>query len=161
MLFEPIHNPLTIIFVLVFIVTVSIWAEDHVKHLGKLGAAALTILIAMLLSNIGILPGSSGVYDFFTGYGVLAGITLVLLGVDIRSILQAGKPMLLAFGIGAVGSAVGATIMGLLLQGSIGGDTWKLSGQFAATYVGAGVNYAAVRESAGHFQQFVYRRPCC
>ena len=40
----------------------------------------------MVLSNAGLIPGQSPVYDFFTGYGVLAGTVLILLSVDLASI---------------------------------------------------------------------------
>ena len=52
--------------------------------------------------------------------------------------------MLKAFGVGAIGSAVGSTVMALLLYSSIGEETWKLAGQFTGTYVGGGMNFAAL-----------------
>ena len=52
--------------------------------------------------------------------------------------------MIKAFSLGAVGSALGALVMGYLLWSQIGEETWKLSGQFAATYIGGGMNYAAI-----------------
>lgn len=52
--------------------------------------------------------------------------------------------MLAAFLIGGFGSAVGAAVSALLLAGAIGPETWKLAGQYSATYMGGGVNFAAV-----------------
>jgi uncharacterized membrane protein len=75
---------------------------------------------------------------------VYAGIILILLTVDVRSIVKAGPTMLAAFGVGAVGSAVGASVSAILLADAIGPETWKLAGQFTATYTGGGVNFAAV-----------------
>jgi uncharacterized membrane protein len=100
--------------------------------------------MALVLSNIGLIPGTSPVYDFLMGRGVLAGIILVLLSVNLSSLRQAGRTMLVAFAIGAVGSAVGAVVMAVLVNRSVGPETWKLSGQFTATYIGGGMNYAAV-----------------
>nr|WP_271561538.1 DUF819 family protein [Congregibacter sp.] len=125
----------------------AIWLENNTRVFKKLGAAALSILIGMLFSNLGLIPGSSSVYDFFRGPGVLAGITLFLLTVDLGSIRAAGGPMLKAFLLGAFGAALGGAVMGLVLLDGIGPDTWKLSGQFAATYIGGGVNFAAVGQA--------------
>ncbi|MEO1079451.1 MAG: DUF819 family protein [Pseudomonadota bacterium] len=147
MIFEPTTSGSTITFILVSTVLLAIWLENHTRVFKKLGAAALSILIAMLCSNLGLIPGKSPVYDMFRGPGVLAGITLFLLTVDLGSIRAAGGPMLKAFLLGALGAAVGGAAMGLVLADAIGPDTWKLSGQFAATYIGGGVNFAAVGQA--------------
>ncbi|MEL7043396.1 MAG: DUF819 family protein [Pseudomonadota bacterium] len=147
MIFEPTTSGSTITFILVSTVLLAIWLENHTRVFKKLGAAALSILLAMLCSNLGLIPGKSPVYDMFRGPGVLAGITLFLLTVDLGSIRAAGGPMLKAFLLGALGAAVGGAAMGLVLADAIGPDTWKLSGQFAATYIGGGVNFAAVGQA--------------
>jgi uncharacterized membrane protein len=146
-IFEPTENTTTITLALVFTVLLAIWLENNTRVFKKLGAAALSILIGMLFSNLGLIPGTSTVYDFFRGPGVLAGITLFLLTVDLGSIRAAGGPMLKAFLLGAFGAALGGAVMGLVLVDAIGPDTWKLSGQFAATYIGGGVNFAAVGQA--------------
>ncbi len=147
MILEPTTSSTTIVFILVATVLLAIWLENNTRVFRKLGAAALSILIAMLCSNLGLIPGKSPVYDIFRGPGVLAGITLFLLTVDLGSIRAAGGPMLRAFMLGALGAALGGAVMGLMLADAIGPDTWKLSGQFAATYIGGGVNFAAVGQA--------------
>jgi uncharacterized membrane protein len=52
--------------------------------------------------------------------------------------------MLAAFGIGAVGTALGAIAGGLMLSSLVGPETWKLAGQFTGTYTGGGANFAAL-----------------
>ncbi len=141
-----ISNPVALVAILTAVVFKMVWLERF-DRFRKLGAAAGAILLTMVLSNIGVIPGASPVYDFFTGYGVLAGTVMILLGVDLASIRAAGSTMLLAFGIGAVGSTVGAMVMGFVLHPGLGDETWKLSGQFAATYIGGGVNFAAVAQA--------------
>ncbi len=144
-----ISNPVGVFGVLSLVVFGMVWLQQRYKGFKKLGAAAASILAAMVLSNAGVLPGESGVYDFFTRYGVLAGIVLILLGVDIRSVWAAGSTLLKAFIIGAAGSTLGAITMAFLLHSSLGDDTYKLAGQFAATYVGGGMNYAALGYAFG------------
>ncbi len=144
-----ISNPLTVFFVLAGIVFVALQLEARYKLFRSLGAALVGILLGMLLSNLNVLPGASEAYAFLVGPGVSAGIVLILLSVDLTSIRKAGPVMLKAFALGAVGTALGAMIMGFLLSSSIGPETWKLAGQYAGTYTGGGLNFAAVGQAVG------------
>ena len=139
-----ISDPFTVFLVLAAVVYVAIRLEERYALFRSLSAALVGILMGMLLSNLGVLPGTSPAYQFLMTTGVNVGIALILLSVDVRSVLQAGPRMLAAFGIGAVGTAVGAVTGGLLLSGLVGPETWKLSGQFTGTYTGGGVNFAAL-----------------
>ncbi len=139
-----ITDPTAVFFVLAAVVAVAVALERRFHLFRSLGAALVGILLGMVLSNAGIIPGESPAYVFLVGPGVSTGIILILLAVDVRTIAQAGPTMLAAFGIGAVGSAVGSAASALLLADQIGPETWKLAGQYAATYSGGGVNFAAV-----------------
>lgn len=144
-----ISDPTALFFILAAVVVAAVALEANYKLFRSLGSALVGILLAMLLSNTGIIPGSSSVYDFLGGPAVSAGIALILLSVDVRTILKAGPTMLAAFGVAAVGSAVGASTAALMLADSVGPETWKLSGQFTATYTGGGANFAAVGAELG------------
>jgi uncharacterized membrane protein len=139
-----ITDPTAVFFLLAACVTLALLLEARTKIFGALGSALLGILFGMLLSNLGIIPGVSPVYDFLGGPAVSAGIVLILLTVDVRSVVQAGPRMLGAFALGAVGTVVGASLAALLVADAIGPETWKLAGQYTATYTGGGVNFAAV-----------------
>ena len=139
-----ITNPTAVFTLLAGAVALAIVLEERTKVFRALGSALVGILLGMLLSNTGIIPGESPAYDFLGGPAVSAGIILILLTVDIRSVAQAGPRMLAAFVIGGIGSAIGASIAAMLLVDSIGPETWKLAGQYTATYTGGGVNFAAV-----------------
>lgn len=144
-----ISDPFTVFLVLAAVVYVAIRLEERFTLFRSLSAALVGILIGMVLSNIGLIPGTSPAYEFLMGTGVNVGIALILLSVDLRSILQAGPKMLAAFGIGAVGTAAGAMTGALFLSGLVGPETWKLAGQFTGTYTGGGVNFAAVGKALG------------
>ena len=139
-----ITNPTAVFALLAAAVALAIILEERTKTFRALGSALVGILLGMLLSNTGILPGESVAYDFLGGPAVSAGIILILLTVDIRSVLQAGPRMLAAFTLGGIGSAIGASTAAFFLVDSIGDETWKLAGQYTATYTGGGVNFAAV-----------------
>jgi uncharacterized membrane protein len=139
-----ITDPTAVFFVLAAVVASAIALEQRTRVFRALGSALVGILLGMLLSNVGVLPGESSAYDFLGGPAVYAGIVLILLTVDIRSVLRAGPTMLAAFALGAVGSALGASLSAIVLADSIGAETLKLAGQYTATYTGGGVNFAAV-----------------
>ena len=139
-----ITDPIAVFFVLATVVAVATALEARYHSMKSLGSALVGILLAMVLSNTGIIPGESAAYVFLGGAAVNAGIALILLSVDVRTVVRAGPTMLAAFAVGAVGSAVGASVAAIALADSIGPETWKLAGQYTATYTGGGANFAAV-----------------
>ena len=144
-----IEDPVAVFLVLAIAVYVAIRLEENFAVFRSLGAALVGLLTAMLLSNVGVLPGTSPTYAFLSSTGVNLGIALILLRVDVRSVLRAGPTMLIAFMIGAAGTAMGALGAGLTLAGVVGPETWKLTGQFTGTYTGGGVNFAALGRALG------------
>lgn len=144
-----ITDPVAVTVVLAGVVYLALRLEARFAKFRALGAALVGILVAMVLSNVGLLPGTSPAYDFLMGPGVSVGIALILMSVDVRSVLRAGLPMLAAFWIGAVGTALGATLGALALSGLVGPETWKLAGQFTGTYTGGGLNFAALGRALG------------
>ncbi|HIF24222.1 MAG TPA: DUF819 family protein [Gemmatimonadetes bacterium] len=128
-----ISDPLAVFLALAVVVLVALELEARFPLFRALGSALVGILIGMLLSNTGVLPGESEAYQLLMGPGVSMGVVLILLSVDMGSVRQAGPKMLGAFGFGALGTAIGALVGGLSLAGMIGPDTWKLTGQFTGT----------------------------
>ena len=132
-----ISDPRTTLFVLTIVVVVALVLEKRVALCRSFGAAFVCLITGMVLSNIGLLPGSSPTYDFLMGPGVSIGIALILFNVNVRSVLEAGPRMLAAFGLGAAGTAIGATVGALMLSGLVGPETWKLAGQFTGVPIAA------------------------
>lgn len=139
-----IEDPLAIVVLLAAVVWISLKLEQWSSLFRSLSAALVGILLGMVLSNTGVIPGISPAYDFLQGTGVSVGIVLILLDVDVRSVLEAGPTMLVAFFVGAFGTVVGATVASIALAPEIGEETWKLAGQFTGTYIGGGMNFAAL-----------------
>jgi len=144
-----ISDPVAVFFVLAAVVAAALWLESRFRFFRAFGAALVGILLGMALSNAGLIPGASPAYDFLVGPAVSAGIVLILLSVDVRTVAEAGPRMLGAFAVGAVGSAAGSLAGAFLLSGAVGPETWKLAGQYAATYTGGGANFAAVGAALG------------
>ena len=75
--------------VLAVVVYVAVRLEARYALFRALSAALVGILIAMILSNVGILPDNSPAYDFLSGPGVSLGIALILLSGPAQVILRA------------------------------------------------------------------------
>ena len=142
-----ISNPVAVGALLAAVVWASVRLEERSSLVRSLSSALVAILAAMVLSNLGLIPGNSPAYDFLFGPGVMAGIALIMLSVDLRSVLRAGPTMLAAFGIGAAGSAVGAVVAALVFGRVVGPEAWKLGGQYTGTYIGGGMNFAALAQA--------------
>lgn len=139
-----ISDPLAVFLVLAGSVLLSVLLEERIPQLRVLGSALIAILLAALLSNVGLLPPRSAAYDLLGGAGVNIAVALILLSIDFRSLARAGTDMLRAFFLGAAGTAVGATIGALAVGAAVGEEAWKLAGQYAGTYTGGSVNFVAV-----------------
>lgn len=139
-----IVDPVAVLLVLAAVVYAAIRLEQRFAVCRSLGAALVGILLGMLLSNTGVLPGVSPTYDLLASTGVSFAVALILLDVDLRTVLDAGPRMLIAFGIGAAGTVAGALTGALLWSGAVGPEAWKLAGQFTGTYTGGGMNFAAL-----------------
>lgn len=144
-----ISDPQGVFVALALAVYVALCLEKRFGVFRSLGSALVGILICMTLSNAGILPGASPTYDLLMGVGVNVSIAFILLSVDVRTILRSGVRMMGAFAMGALGSAAGAILGALLFVQEVGPETWKLAGQFAGTYTGGGVNFAALGKALG------------
>lgn len=113
----------------------------------RLSGAVVAIGTTFILSNLGVIPASSPVYDMVWAYLVPLAIPLLLFKADLRRILREAGPTLLAFLAGAVGTVVGTVVAYHLIP--LGEEGWKVAGIFCATYVGGSMNYVAVAEALG------------
>lgn len=122
----------------------SFWVERRWSALSRVGAALLAILFGAVLSNLGFVPHQSVVYDSIGGPVTSLAIAWLLLSVNIRDLRLAGRPILVAFGIAALGTAAGAFVGAVLFGGVFGDDAWRLAGTLTGTYSGGSVNFVAV-----------------
>lgn len=122
------------------------WAER--QSWGKVVTGAVwTLLLAILASNVGLIPKSAPFYNFVFQYFVPALIPLFLMDADVRRIISESGRLGLAFTLACVGSVSGALVGVSLLD--LGTHESDLAGIFAATYIGGSVNYAALIQSTG------------
>lgn len=144
-----ITDPLALTALVALLTLLAFWLDYNVSWLSKAGASMLTLALGALVSNLGIVPASSPVYDTISGPVTMVGIAWLLLSVHLGDLKRAGPRMLGAFGIALVGTVAGALIGALALGSSIGEEAWKLSGTITGTYTGGSVNYVAVGNGLG------------
>lgn len=146
-------DPFSVGAVAAALIALAFFVDRRSRVFSFFGTAILVITGAAVLVNLRMIPPSipvgeqqtiNPIYVFASDYAVPLAIVLLLMTADLRSLRTLGRPAILAFMLGAIGTAVGAFVAGILLAGPIGEETWKLGGQFAGSYIGGGVNYAAV-----------------
>jgi len=113
----------------------------------KYSGVMLLISAAIVLANVGIIPTAAPVYDVVWDYLVPIAIPLLLFQADLKRIVRESGPTLVAFAIGSAAVVVGVLIGVALLN--LGPEEAKLAGIFTGTYIGGGLNFAAVAEASG------------
>ena len=107
----------------------------------------LLITLAMLLSNLRIIPSSAPPYDAVWQYLVPVAIPLLLFQADLTRIFREAGATLVAFVIGSASVVAGVFVAGSLID--LGENEAVLSGIFTGTYIGGSLNFAAVVEVTG------------
>ncbi|MCR9163124.1 MAG: DUF819 domain-containing protein [Nannocystaceae bacterium] len=138
-------DPVFVAAILAACVLASQWLVDHTL-LRHAGVALLVIVVTAVVSNLGVIPTSgSPVYDGVFGYVAPLSIFWLLLGVNLRAVLEAGPKLLVLFLLGALGTALGVALaLALLSDAPFGEQTPAMAGMFAATYIGGSANFNAI-----------------
>ena len=132
--------------VLIALAGFGFWCERYPWG-RKYSGVMLLITAAIVLANLRIIPTSAPAYDVVWDYLVPIAIPLLLFQADLKRIVRESGPTLVAFGIGIVGVVAG-TIVGVSLL-DLGPKEAELAGIFTGTYIGGGLNFAAVAEATG------------
>lgn len=123
--------------------------ERRIPAVAKVGASLLTLAFGAVVSNLGLVPASSPVYDGIAGPVTSLAIAWLLLSVNLADVKRAGARMFGAFGLGLAGTALGAFIGALLFASALGEHGWRLAGVFTGTYTGGSVNFVSVGRGVG------------
>lgn len=143
-----IQNPVYILAVLCFLIFSSEWLCKYTK-LKHLSSSLLVILLGAVVANFGLIPSASNaspVYDSIFQYVAPASIFFLLLGVSLKELKQAGMPMLIAFGVGALGTMMGVMVaLQLIDYQSVFGEHYAaIAGMMTGTYTGGSANFNAI-----------------
>jgi uncharacterized membrane protein len=153
----PADNNLAVMAAL-FVIAGLGFVLEKTKYGALITGAVWAIFIAILASNLNIIPHSAPAYDFVWTYFVPMLIPLFLMKADLKKIIFETTRMTGAFLLASAGTVAGAVVAFSLID--IGGypDTViepefsrqaGAVGVFIATYIGGSVNYAALVETTG------------
>lgn len=131
-------------FTIAALTALGFWLEGRFHWARRIGVSLLVIAFGALLSNLGLVPLRSPVYDAITGPVTSLAIVWLLLAVNLRDLRAAGPRMLLAFALAVVATCAGALIAALTVGASMPGHGWKLAGVLTGTYAGGSLNFVAV-----------------
>ncbi len=129
--------------VLIGIAAFGFWSER--RPFGrKFSGVMLLITLAIVLSNLRIIPTQAPTYDAVWQYLVPIAIPLLLFQADLKRIFREAGKTLIAFVIGSAAVVAGVVIALALID--LGPLSAKLAGIFTGTYIGGSLNFAAVAE---------------
>lgn len=140
--------------ILVGIAAISIYLEQTYKWAGKVTGAIIGLVAAMMLANFKIIPTDAPTYDAVWGYVVPLAIPLLLFNADIKKIWRESGRVMIMFLLSSIGTIVGVFIAFVLLRDHIP-DLYKMSAMMTGSYIGGGVNFAAMAESFGTDPEWV------
>jgi uncharacterized membrane protein len=132
--------------ILIALAAFGFWSERFAWG-RKYSGVMLLIGAAILLANLRIIPTSAPAYDAVWTYLVPIAIPLLLFEADMKRILRESGPTLIAFAIGGLAVVVGV-IAGVAVL-DLGENEAEFAGIFTGTYIGGGLNFAAVAEATG------------
>lgn len=127
---------------------VSIFLEQRFSWASKISGAIIALVGAIVLSNTGVIPTESPVYDAIWAFIIPLAIPLLLFHVNFKKIWQESGRMLIIFLLSSIGTVAGTIISFFLLKDHIP-YLDKIGAMMSASYVGGGVNFAAM---AGKFE---------
>ncbi|CAM3399553.1 DUF819 family protein [Cytobacillus oceanisediminis] len=121
----------------------SIYLEQRYSWASKISGAIVALIGAIILSNTGIIPTASPVYDAVWTFIIPLAIPLLLFHVNFKKIWQESGRLLIIFLISSIGTVAGVIISFFLLKDHIP-MLDKIGAMLSASYIGGGVNFAAM-----------------
>lgn len=109
--------------------------------------------IPTVLSNSGVIPLESPLYEFIKDWLLPASLVLLTMSADIPAVLRLGSSMLILFLAGTATVVVGGPLaylaLGWTVPAELGEQAWKGLAALSGSWIGGGANFVAVGESVG------------
>lgn len=147
---QPIFDePIGILAVIIMVPVVFLWLErvTRWKVFDLLPAIIWIFLTPIALSNLGVIPRSSPVYDTVRSFAVPLFIVVMLLDIDVRQALKVAWRAAGVLVVGALGIVAGAVAAFALFRQGLPPDSWSGFGALAGSWIGGTGNLAAVADS--------------
>lgn len=146
---SALHGDINFVLTTLLLVSASGIALEQKTTFGKaLSAPLVTMLISLVLANVGVIPFKSPVYGLINKYLVPLAVPLFLFDSDIRRVVRDAGSLLVAFIVGAVSTVIGtiATFSVIPLR-KLGEDGWKVACALNSRHIGGAINFVAVADT--------------
>jgi uncharacterized membrane protein len=154
-----IQDPVYLLAILLGILAILFTANAHPKAKKLFNFIPLLVFayfVPSALSNTGIIPTASPLYDFVKQWLLPAALLLMTMSVDIPAILRLGPKVGILFATATAGIVIGGPlaylIVGLIAPDSIAGmgeEAWRGLAALSGSWIGGGANFVAIGESVG------------
>ncbi|MDX9857001.1 MAG: DUF819 family protein [candidate division Zixibacteria bacterium] len=104
-------------------------------------------VVPVILSNTGVIPQQSPVYDFMGDHVLPVFLVIMLLEVNLLATVRVMGKGLFVMLLGTLGVIIGAPIAYFVVQGGLEPEMWKGFGALAGSWIGGTANMAAVARS--------------
>lgn len=147
--------PMSVLGVLLGFLAALFWLDAH-PRLGRIFRVVPLLVFAYFvptaLSNLGVIPLESPLYDFVKAWLLPASLLLLTLAVDVPAILRLGRLAVLMF-LGAtlsivIGGPLAYLIGGALIPEEMRDQAWRGLAALAGSWIGGGANFVAIGEAA-------------
>ncbi len=151
-----LSSPLSVLAALLAVLAALFAAERH-PVLGKVfrwvPLLVFAYFVPTVLSNTGVIPLESELYDFIKKWLLPASLTLLTLSVDVPAVLKLGRPAVVLFLTATASIVVGGPLaylaLGRFAPEAMGEQAWKGLAALAGSWIGGGANFVAIGESVG------------
>jgi uncharacterized membrane protein len=126
-------------------VAFCIYLEQNVKWAAKISGPVLALVVAMMFSNLRIVPTTAPIYDVVDDYLVPMAVPLLLFQANLRRVLRETGPMFLTFHIASMGTVLGAFAAAWFFPKMHSIE--EVVGIMTGSYIGGGVNFVAIAQT--------------
>ena len=105
--------------------------------------------VPMVLTNVGVIPPQSEIYQVLKKYAIPMFIAIMLLEVNIKSSFSVAGRAIGVMLIASLGIVVGCVVSFGMFKGILGPEAWKGIGALAGSWTGGTGNMAAVGAGVG------------
>ena len=149
-----IEHPMSVLAVLLGVLALLFTFQQHPagKRLFKvIPLLVFAYFIPTTLSNTGVIPLESPLYDFIKAWLLPASLVLLTLSVDIPGILRLGPKLVVLFLAATATIVLGGPMAFLLCRPLIPPDmvdqAWRGLAALSGSWIGGGANFVAIGES--------------
>ncbi|GAB5034390.1 Hypothetical protein NocV09_01900120 [Nannochloropsis oceanica] len=126
-------------------------AAERSKVGAALSSPLITMAVALVVCNLGLLPAVAPAYATVNKFLVPLAIPLLLLDANLFKVLTQTGRLLRSFALGSIGTVLGTLVAAWLVPlrnlGVDGKEGWTIAAALASRHIGGAVNFVAVSET--------------